>query len=184
MKRSLMALPVITVLAVTGCSGGDGQTLADSKSPAQLLRSEAVARIPAHVVGSTGEFTDDSVACRDPEDDPDELYRAWRSRGEVQLYDAAVAEADATVDQLIQSFLDQGWSDRSLGSAGVQYDRFIWSEESSALLRVTAERAGVDPLAVTDEGAEGAVIIVEARGACVLTGGPDSDEVTSLEQRD
>jgi hypothetical protein len=185
MKRIIAATAAILILSIAGCSAAPEQlTLAESKSPAQLLRIEAVNRVPADVVADLRDETDASVACKGEDEDPEGLYRAWASVAEISLTTESAERVDTLVDELVATFLDNGWTDRSLGGAGVTYDRFIWSETSLALLRVSGKRLGIDPLAVTDEDASGMAIVIESRGPCVLTGGPESPEVTSLEGRE
>ena len=184
MKRLLICTALIAALATSACASEPELSLAQSKSPAQLLRTEAVSRMPAYLYAEPDSLTDQSVACKKEDDDPNGLYREWKSTADISLFDAADSDVDRVVDDLVQTFIDQGWTDRSLGGAGVEHSRFIWNEESLALLRVTGKPLGVDELAVTDEGSAGATIVVETRGPCVLTGGPDSDEVKMLERRE
>ena len=183
MTRLLATITVFIALGLTACAADSGPSLAGSKSPAQLLRTETVDRLPDYLFAEPEAFGDVSVSCREVDEDPNQLYRSWQSTAEIVVFDAATMNIDTVVDDLVETFIEQGWVDRSLGEAGVQHSRFIANESSHTLLRVTSEPLGIDALAVTDEGADGARIVVESTGPCVLTDGPDSDEVKKLEKR-
>ena len=184
MKRTFaLVLAVALIATLAGCSSDQGKSLADSKSPAQFLRTEAINRLPGHLFEQPDSTSDVSVPCKKAKDDPNELYREWKSTAEIQLYKEAAKKVDRVVDNLVETFLKQGWSDRSLGGAGVEHSRFIWSDKSLALLRVTGKYEGVDPLAVSVNDDAIATLTIETRGPCVLTGGADSEEVKKLEGR-
>lgn len=173
------------VLALAGCSPASDEellTLADSKSPAQLLRNEAGNRIPAEVVDRIVSASDTSVHCAIDDEDADGLMRAWQSTAEVTLTAEAASTVDTLVDDLVKTFLDQGWTDRSLGGSTIDYNRFLASDTSSAVIRITGKRLGVADDSTSSEGDTGDKgILLEVRGPCVVTDGPDSDEVRSLE---
>jgi len=141
-------------------------TLAESKSPVQLLRNEVASRIPQNVVQQAVN-EDFSEACG--EDDPS--IRAWHSVVRLELGAAGEIDVDALIDELSASFEEDGWI-ATPGNERLEQKQAVYTRGGTAAeIHITAEaRAGV-----------GHAVVVSVFGPCVQTDGPDSDEVTSLE---
>jgi hypothetical protein len=186
--RSIVAaaLVVLSMAALVGCaSAGSGSpSLADTKSPAQLLRNEAASRIPPAAIEDQRETEDVSVRC-DPESlDPVGLRRSWRSSTEVTIEAAAIWRVDAIVDDIGASFVEQGWTVTPVAAHEGSHALMLARDGSASGIRISAYRPdpGNDPL---EEGADEPVTIeVQTRGPCVDTEGPDSDAVKKLEAQD
>ena len=107
----LTALAIAAAFALSGCSllpGSDTDlTLAETKSPVQLLRNSAASRISETAISDVLETTDQSVACRTPDKDPVGLLRQWRSTIQLELKNSS--DPDVVSDELTASFVDQGW---------------------------------------------------------------------------
>jgi len=185
--RTLGAVAIAAAVlgVVAGCAGaGAGAepgvasdvTLAQSKSYAQLLRNEASSRLPPIVLKEVAGSSDSSVACEEASDDPDGLVRSWTSSTDILVTNSTAARVQKVADDLIASFVDQGWSaDSGTGSTEELTVTELTSKASLASIEIaTASKA--------DGQAPG--ITITATGVCALTGGPDSDEVTKLEAQD
>ncbi|MGV8884544.1 MAG: hypothetical protein ACOH1T_03005 [Microbacteriaceae bacterium] len=163
----------ILALALAGCadSVSSGPTLVSTKSSTQLLAGEAVSRVSAFITSGGKTYEDLSEACADTAKDPDGLQRLWRSSATVTLKKGVTLTSDAILDNLAESFSEQGWvsQNRSKGEA-LQ----LSNGKSQSTLRFKAEAL---------EDGTGGTLLIEARGACVTTGGADSDEVMKLENR-
>ncbi len=175
MKRLAFSLTVVTVLTfLSGCAAQeqDSVTLAQSKAATQLLRIEATDRLPPGVTESTSEDVDRSVPCKSEADDPDGLYRSWESSILITL--GSAWRTGFIGETLTQSFLDDGWV---VSGAKDGQDRTVVTKPGS-IATITF---------IVDEGDEGresgrlATIRIDSTGPCVLTDGPDSDEVAALE---
>jgi hypothetical protein len=174
-RKIAMALTGAAVLslALAGCSDTvkEGPTLVSTKSSTQLLAGEAVTRLSAFLNSSGKTYEDLSEGCGDEADDPDGLQRLWRSSATVTLKKGVTLTSEAVIDTLAKTFIDQGWVNQN----NSKKDSLQLSNgKSQSTLRFTALPA--------EDGAPGSLLI-EARGACVATDGPDSDEVMSLEGR-
>lgn len=174
MRRPVMLVALVAALVLTGCSSApaDGLTLAKTKSPTQLLRNEATERIPPGTVQEYGEQIDTSIACG--EDDPKELQRSWESSILVTIEAGSAWRVKTIGKDLVQSFLDDGWY--ISGSKNGKDKTVVTRPESPSTIAVV--------VAEGDESGAGASIGVTATGPCVLTDGPDSDEVRKLEAQD
>lgn len=161
-----------TVIAVGGCStsGSDVVTLAETKSPAQLLRNEVANRVPAETIAGDAEQSDKSESC-----DSDGLVRSWRSSAEFALVSTASDEVERITSELVETFVDQGWAASTREASSRLFEHRLTSDTSSADVRITGN-AG-------DDGGEGASLLIVVNGPCVHTDGPDSDEVKELEGR-
>lgn len=147
-------------------------SLLESKAPVQLMRNEISARIPPVVVENLIDTTDESIACRDLATDPDGLYRAWQSTATFGVVNSRAGILSNIVASVADSFVEQGWS----SSVGPDGNGVVLTKAvSAAELRLTTiERAeGQEP-----------EIVISTLGPCVLTEGPDSDEVALLERAD
>jgi hypothetical protein len=175
------AIVSLSVIGLTACAGttgsgsggGDSLTLAETKSPVQLLRNEAASRIDEFIVETVNETEDLSTACKTAEADPLGLSRSWTSSVEVSLKEGSAWRASIVADELIASFEAQGWiASRGLPSE-VTYTS-LKSETSAATIGLTVT---TEDLAV----ARPAKLQITTKGPCVATEGAESDEVTKLE---
>ena len=167
------AAALAAVLILTGCAGSaspasDGLQLVDTKSPVQLLRNEAAGRLDADLVSDLRKTGDLSSPCFNEEENPGGLIRQWKSSAELVLVEGA--DRVGAAQQLAQSFVDQGWVAKEVSSDTSFALTILTNENSVASIEISS----------ADESAS-AMIRITATGPCVTTGGPDSDEVTSLE---
>lgn len=153
-------------LGTTACAAQSttGATLADTKSPVQLLRNESILRLPSTDVG-TVVSTDESAGC-----DGDESVRRWNSTATITLSEAASQDPDAAIATLATSFEEDGWVVSPGNEREDDEQAVLTSGTSAAEIRLIAH-AGVP-----------ATVTIEAAGPCVQTDGPDSEEVTKLER--
>jgi hypothetical protein len=154
-----------------GCadsSASDTATLAETKSPVQLLRNEAASRIPEAQIIEILNTQDESTSCRTPESDPDGLQRSWRSIIRFQL--VYQADVDAIVDDLVASFVDQGWDEGIYGTAAIVELTRAGSETN---IHISSKKSN-------DDEQVGAEMQLAVAGPCVMTDGKTSDEVIKL----
>lgn len=145
-------------------------SLAETKSPTQLLRNEAASRIPVEFIDVVDHAQDVSKGCQTDERDPDGLIRSWTSSVRVSLKTEHGLQLDTIVDELVKSFELQGWNRGTFGGATI-------IELSSTDSPVNIHISSVQP----DELGAGAKIQLSAGGPCVVTDGEDSDEILQLE---
>lgn len=181
-RRVLAGIVATAAVAfvLTGCAPAQEPTgkypdlsLAETKSPTQLLRNEAASRIPEDVIEEIVHSQDISSNCITPENDPDGLIRSWDSSVRIGITAAHGAETQSIVDDLAQSFVDQGWDKGTFGVASI-ID--LTSETSPVSIHVSVTKADA-------ETGEGGAIQLTASGPCVETDGGESDEVKNLEKR-
>jgi len=163
----LLSAALLTACA-SGSGGDDSLTLAETKSPAQLLRNEAANRVPADQVEAIIKSQDESTSCRTVETDPDGLLRSWHSAVRFQLVNDASVDPDAVLETLVNSFVDDGWT---RGSFGVETIVELTQTNSETTIHVSVSRPDPDG---------GAQIQLAVAGPCVMTDGRESAEVTSL----
>jgi hypothetical protein len=147
-------------------------SLAETKSPTQLLRNEAASRIPVEFIEVVDHAQDLSKGCQTPERDPEGLIRSWNSSVRVSLKSERGAQLDTIVDELVKSFELQGWDRGTFGGATI-------IELTSSDSPVNIHISSVQP----DDSGAGAKIQLSAGGPCVETDGADSDEILQLEGR-
>jgi hypothetical protein len=172
--HSAVSLATIALaMALAGCATGAESstapgtvTLVQTKPPVQLLRNEAIDRIPVPSVESVA-TTDASVACLSAAEDPQELMRAWHSGFVAEIVSGAAFRVDAIASNLTQAFTDDGWV------AETQADGSITLQRDTLDVVIT-----ITPEAISDTAAR---LHVSAVGQCVETAGKDSDEVRNLE---
>jgi hypothetical protein len=169
---TLFAIAALALAAVTlsGCGavGTSDLSLVETKSPVQLLRNDAAGRLDSDIVSRVDATADASSACSDENENPGGLIRQWTSSANLVLVEGT--DRLLAADTLIASYVDQGWEAKSMTS-GDQFALTILSNPKSiATIQVAAAGESVDT-----------VITITATGPCVLTDGPDSDEVTALE---
>ena len=182
---AVVALIALTLAATTGCAAAatGGPTLADTKSPVQLLRNEVASRIPPAVIETVSETEDYSIRCKSESEDPIGLRRSWHSNAQVTVEAGAIWRVDTIVDEIGQSFADQGWSAAPVTVDDHTHAVELTREGSASEIRVSAHRPNPEAPLASDEG-EPVTIDVELHGPCVDTEGPDSDAVRKLEAQD
>ena len=159
-------------------------TIAESKSPVQLLRNDAAGRIPTAVIDTVEDANDGSVACLGENEDPEGLVRSWNSGAVVTIVSGSQWRVDAIVDNLVASFVDQGWTARSLGGSANLKSQLLSSDKSMAEITVSAKIPDEDQTSIsTEESVEVVTVEVNVVGPCVITDGADSDEVKKVEGR-
>jgi len=167
-------------VALSACSPTEAPTgkypdlsLAETKSPVQLLRNEAASRIPEAVIEEVIHSQDVSTNCMTEETDPDGLIRSWDSSVRVMINAENGEDVQGIVDDLAASFVEQGWEKGTFGVASI-ID--LSSETSPVSIHVSVSKADA-------ETGEGGAIQLTASGPCVETDGAESDEVINLEKR-
>ena len=179
------AVALIVLMATTGCATAttSGPTLADTKSPVQLLRNEVASRIPPATIDTVNETQDFSIRCKTESEDPVGLRRSWHSNAQVTVETAAVWRVDAIVDDVARSFVDQGWTMTPVSVDDRTHAVELTRDGSASEIRLSAHRPNVDAPLASDAG-EAVTIDIELHGPCVDTEGPDSDAVRKLEAQD
>ncbi len=186
LATALLALTILSACSSPQANSVPGDypdvSLAETKSPAQLLRNEAANRLPAEVIDQIIESEDVSVACLSEKDDPDGLIRSWHSTADVLISDDGAADAQTLVNDLSASFEEQGWTARSLGGNASVTSKLLESETSLADIQIAGYNIN-DTLPSTglEQKVEQTTVQIQVHGPCVRTAGADSDEVTSLE---
>jgi type IV pilus biogenesis protein CpaD/CtpE len=172
LRTQPVAVAIAITLILAGCAASPDSvsgelSLVETKSSVQLLRNEAAGRLDASVVSDIRKTTDQSFPCYNEEKNPGGLVRQWQSSSELVL----VTGTDRLVaaEQLVKSFVDQGWTAEEIST-----DASTQTSLSSPKSLASIEVSSADLSAI-------AIIRITATGPCVTTGGPDSDEVTSLE---
>jgi hypothetical protein len=178
MKLSRSA-PVAAALALaivlSGCTSTQSDhTLAETKFPTQLLRNEAANRLITGTDEIVAGQQDFSAACKEETEDPQGLYRAWWSTLASRVPEDSAIGIEQFVGALATSFAEDGWKlkeSHGEGDDNVLKKTVLTKTDSIVTLTITA----------MDQSNAGSSIYIEATGPCVLTGGPDSDEVKRLE---
>jgi len=173
MKHTIAAAAgLCAALALSACSSTTTESeLLASKSPTQLLRNEAANRLLTGTDDSVGAQDDYSAACKSEAEDPEGLYRSWRSTLLAEVPEDSAIGVDQFVGALATSFSEDGWVFTEEHQGAVGKVTTMTRADSIVTMTFTANE---------DDG-EGASVYIEASGPCVLTGGPDSDEVKDLE---
>lgn len=170
MTRPIAVLgAAIILLSLVGCGEeplGAGR-LPESKAPAQLLRVEAVSRVPGYQVSSMGDPLEASKAC-DP-DDPKGKERFWRSSVEIFMVDNASVQPEAIIGEIVTSFVEQDW----VAEAG-----------DTALITRLTKPALASTISITRTPMEtGGTITIAVDGPCAMTDGFDDPAVKRLDGR-
>jgi len=187
LATALLALTILSACSTPQANSVPGDypdvSLAETKSPAQLLRNEAANRLPSEVIDQIIESEDVSVACLSEKDDPDGLIRSWHSTADVLVIDDGVTDAQTLVNDLSASFEAQGWTARSLGGNASVTSKLLESETSLADIQIAGFNVN-DTMASTglEQKVEQTTVQIQVHGPCVRTGGAKSDEVTLLEK--
>jgi len=184
-RFAALAVATLTFATLTACAsqpgGGAGTgtaaalTLAQTKSPVQLLRNEAADRIDEFIVETVNETEDVSTPCKTAEADPLGLERSWTSSVEVSIKAGSAWRADIVADELVASFEAQGWVASRGAPSAVTYTG-LKSETSTATIGLSVTHE--DPAAGTP-----AKLQITTKGPCVMTGGAESDEVVKLAEK-
>ncbi len=153
-------------------------SLAESKSPAQLLRNSALTRIPAETILNVGTEIDGSTACLSEEEDPKGYIRQWVSSVDVNLRLPEAPNTDAIVDGVLASFIDEGWMSQQVAGSTADSHADLLTNGTSAAAGVSAARIHLEAV-VANDGAS-SFIHIEALGPCVITDGADSSQVKTL----
>jgi hypothetical protein len=191
LTRTLVGLSLValSVLGLAGCApsaptvAGDypDVTLAETKSPAQLLRNEAAARLPEEVIDQIIESEDSSVACLSEGDDPEGTIRSWHSTVDVLIL--GEAEVAPLVKDLVASFEEQGWTARDLGGNVSAVKKLLESESTLADMQISGFTPDDGATSVSlEEVVDQRTVQIEVHGPCVRTAGATSTEVTSLQK--
>ena len=164
------AAATIVVLGLTSCAqSSSAQALIDTKSPTQLLRNEAAQRLMTGTDESVAEQQDYSAACKSEAEDPDGLYRSWRSTILAAVPEDSAIGVDQFVGALATSFAEDGW--------------VLTETQGDVKVSSMTRSDSIVTLKFSSTEGDDASVYIEASGPCVLTGGPDSDEVKKLEGR-
>jgi hypothetical protein len=195
LRKTIIAtsLVALAISGLTGCaSPSSGSTvpgtypdvsLAETKSPAQLLRNEAASRLPEAAIGQIIEAQDTSVACLSENDDPEGTVRSWHSIVNVLIVDDGTFEVNTLANDLVASFVDQGWQARSLGGNATSVRKFLESADSLADIQVSGLAPDPNrPSTAMEDAVDQPTVQIEVHGPCVRTAGATSDEVTALEK--
>jgi len=155
-------------------------TLAETKSPAQLLRNEAAARLPEELVDKIIESEDASVACLSEDEDPEGTIRSWHSTVDVLILGENAVPP--LVKELVASFEEQGWKSRDLGGNVSAVKKLLENEGSLADMQVSGFTPDDGATSVSlEEVVEQRTVQIEVHGPCVRTAGGTSKEVTSVQ---
>jgi hypothetical protein len=153
-------------------------SLADSKTPAQLLRNTAVGRIPEDVVLNVGTDLDGSIACLTEEEDPDGLIRQWSSSIDVNIKQSQAINTEQIVKDVVATFTDAGWMGQATSGSTSDGHATLLTNGTATADGVDSVRVRIEPVISGDKAT--AFIHVEATGPCVVTGGASSKEVIDL----
>jgi hypothetical protein len=179
---------MLGLTALTGCStatAGDvpegnypDLSLADSKTPAQLLRNTAVGRIPDDVVLNVGTDLDGSIACLSEDEDPKGLIRKWTSSIDVNIKQNQAINTEQIVSDVVATFTDAGWMGQAAAGSKAGGHATLLTNGTATADGVDSVRVRIEPVISSDKAT--AFIHVEAMGPCVVTDGASSKEVLDL----
>lgn len=186
----VLALGTVSLLGLAGCAApaaviaGDypDVSLADTKSPAQLLRNEAATRLPEEMIDQIIESEDLSVSCLSEDEDPEGTIRSWHSTVDVLI----LGEVDVAplVNDLVASFEEDGWEARDLGGNVSTVKKLLEADGSLADMQISGFTPNENATSVSlEEDVEQRTVQIEVHGPCVRTAGATSDEVGSLQKK-
>jgi hypothetical protein len=163
-------LPVLLIAALAGCAqSSQAPRLVETKAVVQLLRNEAWYRLPEVMIKGDSETEDVSKGCVG---DPEGRIRNWQSSTIALINNSFAPRAVGVADTLATSFANQGWTLSRTESEGTV---------TTVLARVNVVAViTIEATAKTPE--HRATVRITVTGPCVLTEGPDSDEVQLLER--
>ena len=179
----------LSVGALTACAGATAQggvpagdypdlTLAQSKSPVQLLRNEAVSRIPEEVVLNAPSNIDGSQACLSSSEDPDGVIRRWTSAIDVNLRLPEAPNTQAIVDGVLASFTEDGWRSAVVAGSKADNDAYLLTNRGAGSASTSLTELRIEPIVAIDGASS--FIRVAVSGPCVVTDGAKSAEVADL----
>jgi hypothetical protein len=148
-----------------------GQTLAETKTPVQLLRNDVIDRIPGAVV-TVATLSDSSRACFPVANDPDGIYRSWVSTADLSVAAGAMGGVDTIVDNILSSLAARDWTAEPVDVSGLRRAYSVVNAASVVTIRLGVEASANE---------EAPTVLVESRGPCVRTEGASSNEVKTLE---
>jgi hypothetical protein len=172
MKNStiIATVALVTSLTLAGCTSSlvnDGETtLLDTKQASQLIRNNITGQISSDATEDITEVQDESVACNGDEEG---LMRSWRSSARTQLVAERASKATAIVQTIAGGLVSKGWTSSAEETEGGGLAVDLEKSDALASIRITSTEG------------DGASILVEVIGRCVLTDGPGSDELATLE---
>lgn len=155
-------------------------SLAESKSPVQLLRNEAVSRIPEAVVLNAPSNIDGSQACLSAAEDPDGVIRRWTSVVDVNLVLSEAPNTQAIVDDVLGSFTDEGWMSQAVTGSKATSQAHLLTNETAGTTALSLAQLRIEAIVAIDGASS--FIRIQAIGPCVVTAGAGSTEVTELGQ--
>ena len=184
MPRLRTAVPVLALVSIavvsllSGCAGEpssatNSRTLAQTKSPAQLLRNEITSRVPAKLVETIGQTSDLALSCS--VDDPKML--AWQSSADIALTAKGAWKAGSVFSDLIGTLTNEGWTATEWDPKASALVSELSSPSSAVKIQIKAQKD-------SDGDGKNSTIRINVNGACVATDGPDSPEVRKLENRE
>lgn len=187
---AVLAIGTASLLGLAGCAAPAAVvagtypdvSLADTKSPAQLLRNEAATRLPEGVIDQIIESEDLSVSCLSEDEDPDGTIRSWHSTVDVLI----LGEADVAplVNDLVASFEEDGWKARDLGGNVSTVKKLLETDGSLADMQISGFTPNENATSVSlEEDVEQRTVQIEVHGPCVRTAGATSEEVGSLQKK-
>ena len=165
-----IALPLLLIAALTGCvQGSQAPRLVETKAVVQLLRNEAWYRLPDVMIKGDAETEDVSIGCVG---DQEGRLRAWKSSTVALVNNSFAPRVVGVADTLVATFANQGWtSERSESFDGVT----TVLERLNAVAVITIEARAKTP-------EHRASVRITVTGPCVITDGPESEEVRMLER--
>jgi hypothetical protein len=165
-----IALPLLLIAALTGCAeSSQSPRLVETKAVVQLLRNEAWYRLPDVMVKGDAETEDVSTGCIG---DPEGRLRAWKSSTIALINNSFAPRAIGVADTLAATFANQGWTPVRTETDG---------EVTTVLQRTNAVAViTIDAVSKTTE--HRASVRITVTGPCVITDGPESEEVRMLER--
>ena len=169
--RKLMVASLCVALTSSGCASAlkPSPSLAETKSPTQLLRNNAASYF-SDISDAGPVVVDHSDACLSSNDDPDGLVRRWVSSVDLTLVATVTESLDELPNRVLDPYLANDWivayeAAREIG---------LTNQKFESMLKITPS-GGVDGTGA------GSHIVIIALGPCVDTGGAESDEVKQLE---
>lgn len=165
-----IALPLLLVVALTGCvQSSQAPRLVETKAVVQLLRNEAWYRLPDVMIKGDVETEDVSTGCIG---DQEGRLRAWKSSTIALINNSFAPRAIGVADTLAATFANQGWTPVRTEVDG---DVTTVLQRTNAVAVIT-----IDAVSKTTE--HRASVRITVTGPCVVTDGPQSEEVRMLER--
>lgn len=172
-----VSIGLLAITLLSGCSsdtasGAGSLSLAETKSPAQLLRNQVSETLPPAAIKTVESTEDISEACNTDGD-----MRSWRSSALLTVEPKSAWRLGKMLTDLGDTLVEQGWSVTNWDTSGREHNSRFKREGSETAITVLATDA-------KDDSGKGATLDVVVNGPCVKTDGADSDEVKQLEGRE